>query len=303
VGYDSADDAAVYDLQNGMSLISTADFFPPMVDDPYTFGKIAAANALSDVYAMGGRPVMALNLVCFPQALPKGILAEILRGGAEKLMEAGAVLAGGHSIYDKEIKYGLSVTGLVENAKLLRNNTPRLGDALILTKPLGTGLIMAAHRVGQASETDVAEALLSMETLNKYAAERLKGFNISACTDITGFGLACHGLEMAGDGASFVINTSALPILPGALEYAGDFLITAAGQRNRLHAGNAADADNLSFAMQELVFDPQTSGGLLIAVAAEEAGTLLESIKKDCPRAAVIGSVVKHEQHSIIFRW
>jgi len=300
VGYDTRDDAAVYELENGALIISTADFFPPMTDDPYVFGKIAAANALSDVYAMGGKPVMALNLACFPQDVPSAALAEILRGGAEKLAEAGAVLAGGHSIYDAEVKYGLAVTGLAVKDKLLRNNTPLVGHALILTKALGTGIVMAAHRDGEASDS-VEAALASMERLNKYAAEKLDGFAISACTDITGFGLICHALEMAGDSVTIVFDSKGLPVLPGAERYAEEEYTTGGGNRNRQHAGNSVDFSGMRTALQEVCFDPQTSGGLLIAVDSAQAGDLLAKIRMDDPVAAVIGRIAARESYAIRF--
>jgi selenide,water dikinase len=304
VGYDTRDDAAVYALDGETLIISTADFFPPMTDDPHMFGKIAAANALSDVYAMGGRPVMALNLTCFPNDIPIEAISEILRGGAEKLREAGAVLAGGHSIYGKDITYGLAVTGFVTPDKLLRNNTPGVGHSLILTKALGVGIIMAAHRDGEASDEAAAAAVASMERLNKYAAERLTGFNVSACTDVTGFGLIGHALEMAGDGFTIVFDRTALPVLPESLGCVNEGWITGGGTRNREHAENAAE--NVDFgetpaSLQEVCFDPQTSGGLLIAVVSEQASDLLALIRADDPAAAIVGRVTERGSHAIRF--
>lgn len=302
VGYDSSDDAAVYKIDHKHSLVTTADFFPPMVNDPKTFGRIAATNALSDIYAMGGRPVTALNLVCFPQSMDISILKGILTGGAEKAVEAGVVLAGGHSIYDKEPKYGMAVTGIVENDKILRNNTPKTGHKLILTKPLGTGIIMAALRGGAASKEAVEKATLSMERLNKYAAEKTNNFNISACTDITGFGLLAHTLEMASDKVSVMLYANKIPYFEEAYCYADEFLITAAGQRNRNHLAGKADVSGLPFALQELLFDPQTSGGLLICVCPKEAESLLATILEDDPAAKIIGEVIEREQKVIKFR-
>ncbi|GHV27760.1 selenide, water dikinase SelD [Spirochaetia bacterium] len=327
VGYDTSDDAAVYMLDDKQSLIFTADFFPPMVNDPRTFGRIAAANALSDVWAMGGKPMVALNLVCFPEAMDKQILADILAGGAEKIAEAGAVLGGGHSIYDKEPKYGLAVTGIVETAKVLRNNTPKIGHKLILTKPLGVGIVMAALRVEMADDDAVKQALASMERLNRYACECMAGFNVSACTDVTGFGLLVHALEMAGDSASredgaskedlafvregadivgpasIILYPDALPVIPAAVEYANQYLLTAAGQRNRNRAAQQADVSALPFAAQELLFDPQTSGGLLIAVSPDEAEALTARIREagdGC--AAIIGELAPRAEKVIMFR-
>jgi selenide,water dikinase len=303
VGYDTSDDAAVYMLDEKRSLIVTADFFPPMVNDPRTFGRIAAANALSDVWAMGGKPLVALNLVCFPEAMDKQILADILAGGAEKIAEAGAVLGGGHSIYDKEPKYGLAVTGIVETAKVLRNNTPKIGHKVILTKPLGVGIVMAALRVEMADEGAVAQALASMERLNRYACESMAGFNVSACTDVTGFGLAVHALEMAGDSASIILYPDTLPRIPQAVDYANDYLLTAAGQRNRNRAAQYADVSALPFAVQELLFDPQTSGGLLIAAPPDEAESLTARIQAAGDvHAAIIGEIVPKSEKVILFR-
>jgi len=301
VGFESSDDAAVYKLDEKRSIVTTADFFPPMVNDPKTFGKIAAANALSDVYTMGARPVTAINLVCFPQAMDLVILKEILLGGAEKVAEASAVLCGGHSIYDKEPKYGLAVTGIVENDKILRNNTPEPGHKLILTKPLGTGLIMAALRGGVASEAAVKKATWSMERLNKYAAEKLTGYDVSACTDITGFGLLAHALEMASDRVSIVIYPNEVPYFEEAYQYAEAYLMTAAGQRNRNHLAGKADVGELPFASQELLFDPQTSGGLLISVSSHQSDELLAAIHDGDPSARIIGEVIKRDIDVILF--
>lgn len=302
VGYDSSDDAAVYRLDDKRAIVTTVDFFPPMVDDAKIFGKIAAANALSDVYAMGGKPITALNLVCFPQTMDLGVLKDILAGGAEKVMEASAVLSGGHSIYDKEPKYGLAVTGLIDMDKIIRNNTPRVTDKLILTKPLGVGIIMAALRGGVARASDVKKATDSMERLNKYAAEKMAGHDISACTDITGFGLLAHTIEMASDTVSVVLHPDNLPYFKEAHAYAEEFLLTAAGQRNRNHVGDKANTEPVPFAIQELLFDPQTSGGLLIAVHKDTAQDLLAAIQADDPAARIIGEIVRKEKETILFR-
>ena len=302
VGFDTSDDAAVYRLDDEKSLIFTLDFFPPMVGDPRSFGRIAAANALSDVWAMGGRPMVALNIVCFPEAMDKAVLAEILAGGAEKIAEAGAALGGGHSIYDREPKYGLAVTGIAETSRIIRNDTPRAGDALILTKPLGSGIVMAALRVGMASEAAVARAVAGMERLNRYACESMAGFRVSACTDVTGFGLLVHALEMAGGSATIALKPEALPLIPEAAGYADEYLLTAAGQRNRDRFGAIADVGRLPFAVQELLFDPQTSGGLLIAVDAGEADALVSRIRESGDEsAAVVGRIVPRAESPILF--
>lgn len=301
VGFSSSDDAAVYRLNDEISLISTADFFSPMVEDAKEFGRIAAANALSDVWAMGGKPILALNIVCFPEALDKSLLADMLCGGAEKIKEAGAVLGGGHSIYDKEPKYGLAVTGLVDNGRVIRNDTLRQGDKLILTKPLGVGIIMAAARAGLASPAAKQNAISCMQRLNRYAAEKMANHNVSACTDITGFGLLAHMAEMAAEKASIKVFASALPTINEAAAYAKDFLLTAAGQRNRNHLQSRVNVNHLPFETQELLFDPQTSGGLLIAVCKEEADALLKEIKKDDAAAEIVGEVLPKQDEEIIF--
>jgi len=262
-----------------------------MTDDPYTFGKIAAANALSDVYAMGGKPLLALNLTCFPEDLPLEAVGEILRGGAEKLTEAGAVLAGGHSIYGDDVKYGLSVTGTTTRQNLQRNNTPASGHKLILTKALGTGIVMSASNDGFVSDEITHATLNSMQRLNKYAAEKLEGFNVSACTDITGFGLIGHALEMAGENASIVFYADKLPLLPGVLECAANEYITGGGVRNFTFAGDNVNFGNIPVEYHEICFDPQTSGGLLIAVDPGQAEELLLKIQQDDKIASIIGCV------------
>jgi selenide,water dikinase len=294
-GFDRRDDAAVYRIDEDRALVSTVDFFSPMVDDPFLFGKIAAANALSDIYAMGAKPLYALNLVCFPQKLDKDILEAVLAGGAEKALEAETVIAGGHSIYDHEPKYGLAVTGFVDPRRVIHNQACREGDALILTKALGAGLVMAGHRAGEAAAGIVRAAADSMERLNRYAAEKFPPFAVHACTDVTGFGLVVHAAEMAGEDFTLVFDSGSLPLLEGALDFAENFYATAAGQRNRNFMARGADVSGISPAMQEIVFDPQTSGGLLIAVAAEEARALCGAIQKDDPAAAIIGEVCRRE--------
>ncbi|WP_086312576.1 selenide, water dikinase [Enterococcus sp. 7F3_DIV0205] len=295
VDFNASDDAAVYQLSDTLALISTVDFFSPMVEDPRTFGRIAAANAMSDVYAMGGNVLYALNLVCFPEKMEKQKLSEILIGGAEKIQEAQASLAGGHSIYDHEPKYGLAVTGQVDPQKIIHNNTPKIGDVLILTKALGVGLIQSAARGGLASKIAETAAIHSMERLNKYAAEKMRDFPVHACTDVTGFGLLVHALEMAGDTVTLVIDTEQLPLLPEAYHYAEEFMATAAGQRNRQFAEQNIDLSFISPAFQEILFDPQTSGGLLLSVGPEKAVECLAAIQKDDPVAAIIGEVCEKE--------
>jgi selenide,water dikinase len=302
VGFDCSDDAAVYELDDDRVIVSTVDFFSPMVEDPFTFGQIAAANALSDIYAMGAAPLLALNLVCFPEKLPKPWLAEILAGGAKKIAEAGAVLGGGHTIYDSEAKYGLAVTGIAGKKNFIRNNSPQTGHNLILTKPLGTGIIMAASREKAASWDAVEKAIGSMCKLNRYAAEKMQGYTVSACTDVTGFGLLCHLLEMCSGRVSAELWPDELPFFAEAATYTGGPFLTAGSKRNRKHFAGNGDVDKLPPAMQELLFDPQTSGGLLICVDSGQSAGLLTAIQKDDPAARIIGRITGQQDKKIVFK-
>lgn len=300
VGFDSRDDAAVYRISDDLAYVATLDFFPPMVEDPFIFGQIAAANAMSDVYAMGGRVATALNIVCFPQDGDLNVLGKIMMGGAEKVAEAGASLAGGHSIDDAGVKYGLSVNGLVDPRKIYTNIGAKPGDALILTKKLGVGLICTAARVGQAPVGALDEAVRSMTTLNKYAAEACQGFDIHACTDVTGFGLLGHLHEMMHGELRCAVDASAVPVFKAALRCADEFLLTAAAQRTRNYLeGVVFFADEVSFATQEVLFDPQTSGGLLIAIGQDQAADLVEKLREaGCP-AKQFGKVHENADHEI----
>ena len=253
IGYDSKDDAAVYKVSEDLAIVQTLDFFPPMVDDPYTFGKIAATNALSDIYAMGGEVKTALNIVCFPENADLDILGEIMRGGSEKVIEAGGTLAGGHSIADKEVKYGLSVMGTVHPDRIYPNDGGQAGDCLILTKKLGVGIICTANRVGEASEVAMQEAITSMTTLNKYAAEVCREYDIHACTDVTGFGFLGHLHEMMNEKLSCRIYADDVPVIEEARHHADEFLLTAAGQRNRNHVGAKVQFDDVPFSMEEIL--------------------------------------------------
>ena len=299
VGYDSRDDAAVYRVTEDLALVQTVDFFPPMVDDPYTFGQIAAANALSDVYAMGGEVKTALNLVCFPENMDLNVLGEILRGGAEKVAEAGGILAGGHSIADTGVKYGLSVTGLVDSHHLYANDAGQPGDKLLLTKALGVGLLCTANRVGEAAPEHMAAAISSMTTLNKTAAEISRRYTVHAATDVTGFSFLGHLHEMMGGRLSCKINARAVPVLPGAEKAADDFLYTAAGQRNRNHTGPFVRFEGVPFAMEEVLFDPQTSGGLLLAVDPVEASALEKELQSAGLPAKIVGEIVSRTETEI----
>ena len=299
IGYDSKDDAAVYKLTDEVAVVQTLDFFPPMVDDPYTFGQIAATNALSDIWAMGGQVKTALNIVCFPEKSDLNILGEMMRGGAEKVAEAGGVLAGGHSIADSDVKYGLSVMGVVHPDRIYANNTPQTGDCLVLTKRLGVGILCTANRVGEASAEAMAAAIASMTTLNKYAAQCCRAYEIHACTDVTGFSFLGHLHEMMDGAHSCRIEAGAVPVFSEALRHADEFLLTAAGQRNRNHTGPFVRFENVPFAMEEVLFDPQTSGGLLVALPKEQAAALVEDLRRGGAPAAVVGEVTDSEDIEI----
>ena len=302
IGYDSHDDAAVYRLTDDLAFVQTLDFFPPLVEDPYTFGQIAATNALSDIYAMGGEVKTALNIVCFPETMDLNILGEIMRGGAEKVIEAGGVLAGGHSIADDSVKYGLSVTGVVNPKRAYANDKPETGDALILTKPLGVGIILCASRVGEASEEAVNAAIQSMTTLNKTAAALCRDYHVHAVTDVTGFSFLGHLHEMLHGAHSAEIFASQVPVFPEALRHADEFLLTAAGQRNRNYVGEHVRFDGVPFAVEEVLFDPQTSGGLLIALPEAEAPALLEALKAAGLSAGIVGRVRAPGETEILVR-
>lgn len=299
VGYSSKDDAAVYRLTDEIAFVQTLDFFPPMVQDPYLFGQIAAANALSDIYAMGGTVKTALNIVCFPEKWDLNILGEILRGGSEKVLEAGGSLAGGHSIADSDVKYGLSVTGVVHPDHIWANNTGRPGDRLILTKALGVGILCTADRVGEAPADGMAAAIRSMTTLNKTAAECCHAYEIHACTDVTGFSFLGHLHEMMDGRLSCRIFADQIPVLPGAMACADEFLLTAAAQRNRNHVGNYVRFDDIPFAMEEVLFDPQTSGGLLVAAAPGDVDSLLKDLRGRGLPAAMVGEILAREDQEI----
>jgi selenide, water dikinase len=295
VGISTGDDAGVFRLRDDLAIVSTVDFFTPVVDDPYTYGQISAANALSDVYAMGGRPVSALNIVCWPQTgLPREMLAEVLRGGSEKAREAGVVVVGGHSVADEEVKFGMAVTGVIDPRRIVRNVGARVGDALVLSKALGTGVLMTAFKRDQLSDEAYEAAVRSMVQLNADAALAMLKFDVHAATDVTGFGLVGHALKMAeGSGVTIVFEESDLPLLPDALEQCGAGMIPGGGQRNReYYAPSVRISDEVSDRIAELAFDPQTSGGLLIALPDAQALPLLAELQRTGHRdAAIVGRV------------
>lgn len=299
VGFGSSDDAAVYRLSDNMALVQTLDFFPPMVEDPYTFGQIAAANAMSDIFAMGAEVKTALNIVCFPETEDMNILGAILQGGNEKVMEAGGVLAGGHSIMDETVKYGLSVTGIVHPDRIYRNNSCCIGDKLILTKPLGTGIICSASRAGQADPAAMEKAVESMTTLNKKASQIMKRYRVHGSTDVTGFGLAVHLNEMLDNKYSALLYSDKIPFFDAAYKYAGEFLITAAGQRNRSFMEGKISFRRKDFALEEIVFDPQTSGGLLISAEPVSAEKCAAKMIENGIDAHIIGEITERRDIDI----
>ena len=291
VGTDTSDDAGVFRLRPDLAIVNTVDFFTPIVDDPYVFGQIAAANALSDIYAMGADPVTALNIVAFPKGtLDLEVLGEILKGGAERAREAGAVVVGGHSIIDQELKYGMAVTGAVHPDRVIRNVGVRDGDAFVLTKPLGTGIITTALKRRKASAASVRAAVKSMVALNKTASAIMRRFPVHACSDVTGYGLLGHAYEMAsGSGVTVVLESATLPLLPGVARLAAAGYLTGGCKRNRSYLdGKVAVAPRVAKDLEEVAFDPQTSGGLLIALPKGKAAQLVKALRAARVTAATV---------------
>ena len=281
VGTETSDDAGVFRLRPDLAIVNTVDFFTPIVDDPYLFGLVSATNALSDVYAMGGEPVTAMNIVCFPKGkMDIQVLGKILKGGAEKVREAGAVIIGGHSIIDDELKYGMSVTGVIHPDRVLRNVGVQEGDALILTKALGTGVISTALKKGKASKESIDTAVTSMTTLNKNAASVIRDYPVHACSDVTGYGLLGHALEMAtGSGVTLVVESEKMPLLHHARRLAEKGYLTGGSERNREYLKDKITiGPKIHESLVEVAFDPQTSGGLLIALPQRHASKLVEDL-------------------------
>lgn len=306
IGYNQADDCGVLRLNDDTAIILTLDFFPAVVDDPYTFGQVAAANALSDVYAMGGRPLSALNIVGFPEKeLPLDVLEAMLKGGADKVNEAGAVIVGGHTVKDSELKYGLSVVGLVNPDDITSIGGALAGDRLVLTKPLGSGIYATALKMGKLSADEEQLFYGVMTTLNRVASEAMKPFGVHACTDVTGFGLLGHSLEMAEmSDVAIALDVSGVPTLPRALELAGKGFLTGGGMSNREFVKEKMVVQGaLSPSLEMLLFDPQTSGGLLIALPEDKAESYLETMReRGVKEAAIIGEVLPFEGSRIILR-
>jgi len=298
VGIETSDDAAVYKLTDDIAAIQTLDFFTPVVDDPYTFGAIAAANSLSDVYAMGGKPTVAMNIVCFPNCLNIDILGEILKGGADKVLEAGAVVIGGHTVEDDEPKYGLSVMGIVHPNKILKNHGCKVGDVLILTKPIGTGIVNTAIKAEIASKEDYDEAVKVMTTLNKYAGEIIVDYNISACTDVTGFGIMGHGYEMASaSDITIRLFKDKIPVIKGAREYAQMGLVPAGTYNNKKYLDGKYKLKDIPEWLEDTLFDPQT---LLISIPKDEVESIMERLIELDIKPAVIGDVIEKGEVPLI---
>lgn len=304
VGYDKADDASVYKLRNDLAVINTVDFFPPVCDDPYLYGQIAAANSLSDIYAMGGTPKLALNIMCVCKEMDEFMISEILRGGYDKAMEADCIITGGHTITAKEPVYGLSVTGFIHPDKILKNAGAQKGDGLLLTKPLGTGIMMTADKAKADLVTKEAMKPVfdNMAALNKNAAEIMANFEVHGCTDITGFGFAGHAMEMArGSNCTLVIEGKLMPYYPEAFELAQIGIIPSGAYKNREYTANEiAFTKDIPLALQDIIFDPQTSGGLFIATP--QAEELQKALNENGVAAHIIGEVSEKSDQSVIVK-
>lgn len=296
VGFDKSDDASVYKISDDLAIVQTVDFFPPIADDPYLFGQIAATNALSDVYAMGGEPKLCLNIMAIPENMPMEAVHALLRGGYDKVYEAGALITGGHSIHDDEPKYGLAVTGFVHPDKMLTNSNARPGDVLLLTKPIGIGVLSTAAKADMLSKSGQELINRLMTTLNKAARDAMVKYNVHACTDVTGFGLIGHTYEMAsGSDTEIIIDVDSIDLIPEALELARMGMLPAGMYRNRNFAQAHVDAGDTELAKQDMLYDPQTAGGLLIAVAPEDADALFNELKNTVPSAQRIGTVSEYK--------
>ena len=298
VGYDKSDDASVYVLDENTALIQTTDFFPPIVDDPFLYGRIAAVNAMSDVYAMGGEPKLALNILCASEKMPEEAIREVLRGGYDAAFEAGAIITGGHTIRGAEPIYGLAVSGFVHPKKVLTNSNAQPGDVLILTKPLGIGILTTAAKAELADKATLDRIYAQMAALNKAARDVMVTYPVHSCTDVTGFSLLGHGFEMAqGSGCTLHISVDAVPYHPEALEFASMGLVPAGAYRNRKYAGSGVKlCREISLAMQDILYDPQTSGGLLFALPEKEGKDCLRQLQDKIPQAAVVGYVTEKEE-------
>lgn len=305
VGYENADDAGVYRLRDDLAIVQTLDFFTPIVDDPFDYGRIAALNSLNDVWAMGGTPVTAMAITCFPKkGVDYAILGDIMRGGLSILTENGVSLIGGHSVDNDQIMFGYSVTGVIDPRKVATNDGARPGDVLILTKPIGTGIISTGVKFKKADAEVMARSSATMLTPGREAARAMQEFDVKAATDITGFGLMGHAWEVArASNVTFEIDAARVPVLPGALKLAGKGMLTKGDRTNREYVGNDVQpGKEVSKEMASVLFDPQTAGGMLICIAADRAETLLNHLREYYPDAAIIGRVTERSSHSIIVR-
>lgn len=302
VGYDKSDDASVYYLDEHTALVQTTDFFPPIVDDPFLYGQIAAANAISDVYAMGGEPKLALNILCLPESMTQDMVQELLRGGYDKAYEAGAIITGGHTIHGAEPIYGLAVSGFVDPRRILTNSGARPGDVLLLTKPLGVGVLTTAAKAGLAGGAVMDRIYRQMATLNRTARDIMVKYRVHSCTDVTGFALLGHSFEMAqGGGCTVHIQSGNVPFHPEAWDLAAMGLIPAGAYRNRDFAQKGVTVrGDVSRTMQDLLYDPQTSGGLLMAVDPADAAACLRELRDSIPAAAQVGYVTEKEENWLI---
>ena len=302
VGFDKSDDASVYKISDDLALVQTVDFFPPIADDPYLFGQIAATNALSDVYAMGGEPKLCLNIMAVPANMPKETVHDLLRGGYDKVYEAGALITGGHSILDEEPKYGLAVTGFVHPDRVLTNSGAKAGDVLLFTKPIGIGVLTTAAKADMASAESMELAHKLMTTLNKSARDVMVKYRVHACTDVTGFGLLGHSLEMAqGSEVEIELDVESIDLIPEAVELARMGILPEGMYRNRAFAEESVDAGETELCEQDLLYDPQTAGGLLMAVDPADADALFEELKGCVPSAQRVGTIREYQGGKRIF--
>ena len=303
VGFDKSDDASCYKINDDLAIVQTLDFFPAVAEDPYIFGQIAAANALSDIYAMGGEPKLALNIMAVPKDMDTEDIKMLLKGGYDKAFEAGAIITGGHSIIDEEPKYGLSVTGFVHPEKIIKNNTPKDGDVLILTKALGVGIILTARKAELVAQTIVDSVYNQMRTLNKAAKEIMVKYNVHACTDVTGFGLMGHLFEMVRDtGLSAEVDFSGISVIEGAEGFAQIGILSEGLYRNRAYVEGNYNKGSLPLYKEDILFDPQTSGGLLIAVDKNDAEKLFEELNGAVPKAQIVGRIKKCDDFQIMLK-
>jgi len=301
VGFDKSDDASVYKINDDIAIVQTVDFFPPIADDPYTFGQIAATNAMSDIYAMGGEPKLALNIMAVPGDMDKEHVHALLRGGYDKAYEAGAIITGGHSILDDEPKYGLAVTGFINPKNIITNSGAKPGDILFLTKPIGIGILTTAMKADLISDEGINTAYRLMTTLNKSARDVMIKYEVHACTDVTGFGLMGHLLEMVqGSGVNAVIETKGIDLLKEAYSMAKMGILPEGLYRNRNFAENFVDGGNIELAVQDMLFDPQTAGGLLMSVNPNDADEIYEELQKCVPSAQRIGYIIEKKDNKRI---